>query len=111
MYPLRVHVLAFQQIAEGSGDLHPVHRRIAARCARLTCQQIMTGEELKAIRSRLGFSQQMMADRIGMSLRQYAYWEAGKWLQRDRAAFTLIRIMDHLGPKKTNRLWRQIDGR
>lgn len=102
-------MLALQQIAEATGDLRPVHRRFAARCTRLTRQQIMTGEELKAIRSRLGFTQQMMADHLGVSWREYAYWEAGKHLDRDRPAFRLIRIMDHLGPKKTNRLWRQTD--
>lgn len=68
----------------------------------------MTPDELKAIRSRLGYTQQMMADRLGVSLRQYAYWEAGKHLTYARPTFVLMRVMDYLGPKATNRLWRKI---
>lgn len=38
----------------------------------------MTPEQIKAERSRLGFTGAQMAQRIGVTPRAYAYYEAGK---------------------------------
>jgi transcriptional regulator with XRE-family HTH domain len=37
----------------------------------------VTGEELKEIRARLGWSQQETSDRLGLSVRTIKYYEAG----------------------------------
>ena len=39
----------------------------------------MTSAELREARQAMGLSQAAMSKRLGVSLRMYRYWEAGRW--------------------------------
>lgn len=59
----------------------------------------MTGEEVRAIRKRLGLTQQELADKVGVARASVARWEIGAMGIRESAA-RLLRMLAKQAPKR-----------
>lgn len=62
----------------------------------------MTGDELRAIRARLGWTQQQMAERIGVALNTVSRWELGR-MQIKESAARLIELLAADASRKRKR--------
>ena len=54
--------------------------------------EIEIKEFCKLLRENLDLTQQEMADKIGVTLRTYQYWENGKWKPRAEQMMKLIKL-------------------
>lgn len=58
----------------------------------------MTGEELRALRLRLGLNPTQMAERLGLGWRMYRYIEKGEHQLSKASAMLAARLLEELPP-------------
>lgn len=59
----------------------------------MTRQGLLLPAQIKAIREKLGLSQTVMAERLGVGEKTYTRWESGRSMQ-NKSSDNLIRLMD-----------------
>lgn len=100
-FKLRANVAKLSRNGAARDNAHPNRAQNAAtggatlhRLLRAMQEQLALGQRIAGERTRLGLTQPQAADLLGVSLRAYQDWEAGRRLPRAR---NLKRLREHFG--------------
>ena len=84
-----------------TGLLTTVSLELTARVY-VTYYQLVTGDEVRRLRKRLGLTQAQFAQKVGVAQNSVARWERGEMAIRESAA-RLMRLLANEPPKRTRR--------